>query len=246
MITWDFRLFSHSFPIMQFSVTPTVLELLPTLRVGALVVRGASNENAHPEVAALLRDAEAGLRSRYTDETFKDAPHIVQFFEAHRAFGNNPKRYYPSHFALAKRVLKGGTLPSINTFVDLYNVLSLQYLLPIGGEDLDRCTGDIVLDRATGAEPFIALGETQNEPPEAGEVVYKDQEGVLCRRMNWREADRTKLTQETKNAVLVIESLDPADPLPEIISELQALVQKYCGGNSTTHILEREHSALSL
>lgn len=231
---------------MQFSISSAVFNLLPALRVGALVVRGASNKVAHPEVAALLRDAENGLRARYTDETFKDAPHIVQFFEAHRAFGNNPKRYYPSHFALAKRVLKGGSLPSINSFVDLYNVLSLRHLLPVGGENLDRCTGDIVLDRATGTEPFVALGETQNEPPEAGEVIYKDKEGVLCRRMNWREADRTKLTQETANAVLVIESLDPADPLPEILAELQTFVQKYCGGTCETFLLGKEQSPVNL
>ena len=231
---------------MQFSISSAVFSLLPALRVGALVVKGASNKDAHPEITALLRDAEHGLRARYTDETFKDAPHIVQFFEAHRAFGNNPKRYYPSHFALAKRVLKGGTLPSINSFVDLYNILSLKYLLPVGGEDLDRCTGDIVLDRATGTEPFVALGETQNEPPEAGEVIYKDKEGVLCRRMNWREADRTKLTQETTNAVLVIESLDPADPLQEILAELQALVQKYCGGETAIHILDGKQSSVEL
>lgn len=231
---------------MQFSIISAIFDLLPALRVGALVVKDASNRDAHPEIAALLREAENGLRSRYTDETFKDAPHIVQFFEAHRAFGNNPKRYYPSHFALAKRVLKGGTLPSINTFVDIYNVLSLQSLLPVGGEDLDRCTGDIVLDRATGTEPFVALGESQNEPPEPGEVVYKDSAGVLCRRMNWREADRTKLTQETKNAVLVVESLDPADPLPEILSALRALVQKYCGGTTATHLLDRGQPMASL
>ncbi|MDD5041482.1 MAG: phenylalanine--tRNA ligase beta subunit-related protein [Candidatus Peribacteraceae bacterium] len=228
---------------MQFSVSPSVSDLLPALRVGILLVHGAENKKAHPEVAQLLRDSENGLRSRYTDETFKDAPHIVQFFAAHRAFGCNPKRYYPSHFALAKRVLKGGTLPSINTFVDLYNVLSLRHLLPVGGEDLDRCTGDIVLDRATGTEHFIALGETQNDPPEAGELVYKDQEGVLCRRMNWREADRTKLTQETVNAVLVIESLDSADPLAEILAELQALVMQFCGGTCETFLLDREHAS---
>ncbi|MDO8468736.1 MAG: phenylalanine--tRNA ligase beta subunit-related protein [Candidatus Peribacter sp.] len=231
---------------MRFSISPAVFDLLPQLRVGALVVRGASNRDTHPEVAALLRSAETDLRSRYTDETFKDAPHIVQFFEAHRAFGNNPKRYYPSHFALAKRVLKGGTLPSINTFVDLYNVLSLQYLLPVGGEDLDRCSGDIVLDRATGTEPFIALGETENVPPEAGEVVYKDAEGVLCRRMNWREADRTKLTPETVNAALVIESLDPTDPLQEILEELQALVEKHCGGTLSTLTLDRVNASVEI
>ncbi|OIO53001.1 hypothetical protein AUJ46_06275 [Candidatus Peregrinibacteria bacterium CG1_02_54_53] len=231
---------------MRLSLTPSVLELLPNLRVGLLAVKGASNKDSHPEVVTLLREAEACLRSRYTDETFKEAPHIVQFFEAHRAFGNNPKRYYPSHFALAKRVLKGGSLPSINTFVDLYNVLSMKYLLPVGGEDLDRCVRDIVLDRATGSETFIALGETQNEPPEPGELVYKDAEGVICRRMNWREADRTKLTETTANAVLVIESLDLTDPLQEMLAELQALVQKYCGGTCKTFLLGKERSFIEL
>jgi len=231
---------------MHLSITPAVFNLLPALRVGVLSIKGASNRDAHPEVALLLREAEAALRSRTTDETFKDAPHIVQFFEAHRAFGNNPKRYYPSHFALAKRVLKGGSLPSINTFVDLYNILSLKHLLPVGGEDLDRCVGDIVLDRATGSEAFIALGETQNEPPAAGELVYKDAEGFLCRRMNWREADRTKLTEATTNAILIIESLDPDDPLQEILVELQALVEKYCGGQVIAHILAGGERATEL
>lgn len=231
---------------MQFSITPAVFDLLPALRVGLLRVSGVSNAGEHPEVARLLREAEDTLRRKYTDETFKDAPHIVQFFEAHRAFGNNPKRYYPSHFALAKRVLKGGNLPSINPLVDLYNVLSLRYLLPVGGEDTDRCSGDIVLDRATGTEPFIELGGTQNEPPEPGEVVYKDAQGVLCRKMNWREADRTKLTQDTTNAVLVIESLDMSDPLPEILQDLQSLVSGCCGGSHAEHILDSTHTSVEL
>jgi DNA/RNA-binding domain of Phe-tRNA-synthetase-like protein len=223
---------------VQFSISPSVFALLPTLRVGVLSVENADNATTHPEVELLLREAEASLRSRLTEDTFKDHPHIVQFFEAHRGFGNNPKRYYPSHFALAKRVIKGGSLPSINALVDLYNVLSLKYVLPVGGEDLNTCSGDITLDRASGSEPFIPLGETQNEPPEAGELVYKDAEGVLCRKMNWREADRTKLTPETTNAVLVIESLDPSDPLSEILAELLKLVGKFCGGTQRSFILD--------
>lgn len=231
---------------MRFSLSPSVLTLLPALRIGVLLLKGTNNAATHPEVEQLLRDAENDLRTRLTEETFKEAPHIVQFFEAHRAFGNNPKRYYPSHFALAKRVLKGGALPNINTLVDLYNIVSLRYLLPVGGEDLDHCSGDIVLNRATGNEPFVPLGETQNEPPESGEVIYKDAEGVLCRKMNWREADRTKLTQETANAVLVIESLQESDPLPTILAELQELVDKFAGGTTTTFLLEGKNTAVEL
>jgi len=231
---------------MQFSISPPVFELLPTLRVGVLSVKGASNREVHPEVEKLLREAETRLRVRHTEESFKEDPHITVFQDAHRAFGNNPKRYYPSHFALAKRVIKGGSLPTINTFVDLYNVFSLKYLLPVGGEDLDRCSGDIELVRAAGNEPFIELGGTQNDPPAPGELIYCDNEGVICRKMNWRESDRTKLTQDTTNAVLVIESLDHSDPLPIILSELQSLVEKYCGGSNATHILDKGQTSAEL
>lgn len=224
---------------MTFSITSSVFDLLPALRVGILSVKGANNAGEHPEITQLLRDAEASVRLRFTEENYGSDPGITAFQEAHRAFGNNPKRYYPSHYALLKRVIKGGTLPLINPLVDLYNTLSLRYTLPVGGEDLDRSNGNILLDRAEGSEPFIPLGETNNDPPDPGEVVYKDDTGVLCRKMNWRESDRTKLSADTKNLVLVVESLLPTDALEDILEELSDLVSRFCGGSQARAILTR-------
>jgi len=231
---------------MTFSITPSVFDLLPALRVGILSVKGANNAGEHPEITQLLRDAEASVRLRFTEENYGSDPGITAFQEAHRAFGNNPKRYYPSHYALLKRVIKGGTLPLINPLVDLYNTVSLRYTLPVGGEDVDRCEGNILLDRADGSEPFIPLGETNNDPPDPGEVVYKDDAGVLCRKMNWREADRTKLTADTKNAVLVVESLLPTDSLEDIMGELSSLVSRFCEGSQERALLTRESPSMDL
>ena len=107
---------------------------------------------------------------------------------------------------------------------------------------MEKVRGDIVLDFAKGNEQFVRLGGTENEPPEIGEVVYKDDIGILCRRWNWREGDRTKLTEETKNAIIVIESLPPMDRkmLERATTELTELIKKFCGGNQTQTILSQE------
>ncbi len=68
---------------------------------------------------------------------------------------------------------------------------------------MDKFIGDIRLTKATGDESFITLGSDKSEPPYEGEIVYKDDEGAICRCWNWRESVRTMLTEDTKNAFLM-------------------------------------------
>ena len=70
--------------------------------------------------------------------------------------------------------------------------------------------GDVLLTFATDDEPPVhLLGEPEARPPKPGEVIYRDDLGTLCRRWNWKEAERTKLTAATRHAFLVIEGLPP-------------------------------------
>jgi DNA/RNA-binding domain of Phe-tRNA-synthetase-like protein len=65
--------------------------------------------------------------------------------------------------------------------------------------------------RAGGDEPFetTAAGEPVLDPPEPGEVVRRDDAGVTCRRWNWRQTTRTRLTTATTRAVFVLDALGP-------------------------------------
>ncbi len=227
---------------MEFSVDSKVFEKLPALQVGILVVRGCDNASMPVEIVQLLRQAEASVRSTLSEDTFKQDPRLAVLQDAHRSFGSNPNKFPPSVQALAKRVLKGGQLPSINPLVDLYNVISLRYVLTAGGEDLDRTSGDIRLTVADGTENFVELGATEHSPPDLGEIVYRDDEGIICRKLNWREGERTKLTAGTKNAVLVIESLlsDP-EVLPQALRDLKELTEKFCGGEIRQFILTAQN-----
>jgi len=97
-------------------------------------------------------------------------------------------------------------------------------------------------------EPVVLLGEKEARPPYPKEVIYKDNKGTICRRWNWKEVDRTKLTEETKNCFIVIEGLPPVDKdkVEKAISELAELVKKYCGGEVITTILDKMNPRVQL
>lgn len=234
---------------MQFSVTPEIFERFPSLTVGIIVCRNMRTNDSSPEILKHLREAEVRARAAIPDpERLKEHPTIAAWQEAHRTFGSNPNKFPSSIHALLKRVTKGNELPSINALVDLYNVISLKYIVPVGGEDLDQCRGDIRLTIADGTESFTAIGETTNESPEPGEVIYRDDAGVLCRKFNWREAARTCLTHETKNAVLVIEAIPPTtrSELEAAMKELSELAQKFAGAITHMHVLDITNQAIIL
>ena len=60
----------------------------------------------------------------------------------------------------------------------------------------------------------------------AGEVVWRDDRGVTCRRWNWRQGSRTQLTAGTTRAFFVFDRLAglPVDGLRRAADELAGLL----------------------
>ncbi|WP_447825341.1 B3/B4 domain-containing protein [Aeromonas salmonicida] len=144
-----------------------------------------------------------------------------------RKFGAKPQRTPCSAEALRKRVARDGSLPSIDPVVDLYNAISIEYAIPVGGENLTTYEGMPRLVVADGSELFDTMkgGEVAHESPEPGEVVWRDDKGVTCRRWNWRQGVRTRLSVESSMMWFILESL------PEMPQEaLQAAGNKLIEG----------------
>lgn len=234
---------------MQFKISPTIFDQFPEVCLGVVVVRNLDNKGVNTEIQSILRKEENALSSKIGDIPIAEHPHISPWREAYRKFGAKPKDYPSSIENLVRRILKGEMVRHINTLVDLYNVISLKYLVPIGGEDLAKISGDIELTFATDHElPIHLLGEKEPRTPHIGEVLYKDDNGAICRRWNWKEADRTKLTEDTTRCILVIEALPPVneEKLKIILEELSLMVQKYCHAETRTYVMSKQHTELSL
>ncbi|GIH80626.1 B3/4 domain-containing protein [Planobispora longispora] len=204
-------------------IDPAVAELRPdfaVLAVGAYGLRnGPTDDRSRAWLAAAAQDAVTA-----------EDPKVEAWREAYRSFGAKPQRTRPSVDALVRRM----PLPEINLVVDAYNTISVRHGLPIGGEDLAHYEGTARLVRAAGDEPFdvIEKGEPAIDHPEIGEVVWRDDRGVTCRRWNWRQCVRTRITEETVDALFLLERLAPMSPeeLRAAGSELAALLEEITPG----------------
>lgn len=232
---------------MRFRIEPDFLALFPDARIGIVVARGLDNRRSAAECAALLDAEMRATAERLAGAEIGSLPEVDPWRKAYAAFGLKPSKFRSSLETLLRSALSG-RLRSINPLVDLYNAVSLRHRLPCGGEDLATIAGDLRLTRALGDEEFVPLGGTESEPPQPGVVIYRDDRGVICNAWNWREADRTKLTESTTGAFLCLESCTAggAEALRAACADLAGLVTRHLGGEATVEAVGGERVEIDL
>ncbi len=227
---------------MKFIVEDKFWEVFPEVKIGIITAIGIDNKSTSGDVKykLMLKEAEEKAVTHVPSNDFSSNPVIKVWREAFQKF-KTKKGVRASIEALLKRVDKGDHIGSINPLVDIYNSISLKYAMPCGGEDMDKFEGNMRLTKANGDESFITLGSGESAPPYPEEIVYKDDGGVICRCWNWREAVRTMLKEDTKNAFLCIELIDLSreDEFNEALKELSALVNEHLGGTTEIKILDK-------
>jgi len=237
-------------PASKLSIDPVIMQKYPGVRLGVVIAYDTKNSSEeNPEITSMLRAQEEQLKTLFKTEAPAHHAHIKIWRDAYKKFGSDPEKYLSSIENLSTRILAGNKTRHISTLVDLYNFVSLKYLLPAGAEDIDHLDGDVSLTIANENEvPVIAFGEKEAKKPDVGEVIYKDLGGTLCRRWNWRGTERSKLTAKTKNAFFVLEALPPVTDkqLEQAVQELAQLVAKYCGGTIVTMITSDKNSSAQL
>jgi len=231
-----------------FRIDDAIFERFPGLAIGVVVATGIDNRRGDGRATAFLSEHVAQIRGTWILDRLDEDPKIAAWRDAYRAFGAKPKKHRSSIENMIRTILDGAGVPSIHPAVDVYNAISLKHAVPCGGDDLDRVAGDIRLTFATGAERFVPLNGTESVSPKPGEVVYRDDTDVLCRRWNWRECDKSKMTEASTNLCLVVEGLPPiaADDVGRIATELAEAIGTYCGGRARANVLDREALAVEL
>ncbi|QYH35426.1 B3/4 domain-containing protein [Salinibacterium sp. M195] len=200
---------AHDDFLNSASVDAPVFELRPDYRALLLVIEGLDAAPSNTASDELIHAAETHARSLLADQPVEELPHIAAWREAYRTFGAKPQRTRNSLEALTRRAAEG--LPRVNALTDIYNAISVLHQVPVGGEDLALYAGPARLVRAVGDETFEAFanGEAVVEHPSAGEVVWRDDAGVTCRRWNWRQGPRTALSDDTTTGFFIFDALKP-------------------------------------
>jgi DNA/RNA-binding domain of Phe-tRNA-synthetase-like protein len=206
--------------ISRSCVEPAIFERFPEYSVRFVAADHLDLTALAPVAASLSAQAHEAARSLASGEP--DA-HTARWHQAYRDFGIKPRVARPSADALIRRAASDKGLPSINVLVDIYNAISILHRVPIGGEDLDHYQGPARLLLATGTEPFqtTADGDATSDNPEPGEPVWVDDDGVTCRRWNWRQTTRTAISSSTIRVGFIIDSLDAPEHLGAALASEQ-------------------------
>ncbi|HDR2751737.1 MULTISPECIES: B3/4 domain-containing protein [Enterobacter] len=195
------------------SIAPEIYRIAPGFRALSIHVKAAPVLNPGAGELALREACEAVLAG---GPAWAES-HLAAWADVFQKFGAKPKRTPCSAEALRKRVLRDGMMPALDPVVDLYNAVSLRYAIPVGGENIAAYQGAPCLTISEGTEPFDTVkdGETAIEYPSPGEIIWRDNTGVTCRRWNWRQGIRTRLDVQARQMWFILESL-PQMPLEQL------------------------------
>ncbi|HXX34062.1 MAG TPA: phenylalanine--tRNA ligase beta subunit-related protein [Thermodesulfobacteriota bacterium] len=227
---------------MFFSVQKQLFDILPGLAIGMVVAKDVDNTRPSKQIDDLLTQAVEEMKKNFTGEKAQDHPRIKPWRTAFSKLGISASKFQSSIESMARRILKGDPFPRINPLVDLYNSVSLRFLVPMGGHDLNTIEGNIQLRFAEGWEPFTSMGGTETVTVPKGELVYCDAREVLTRNWVWRQCEKDKATEKTKNIFIPIDVLGEVGrkQADEIIFELSELIPRYLGGTLLSAVLTSE------
>ena len=212
-------------------------KLFPDAAIGIVVARDMKHaeevgEDDQQSIAQMLAQANREAGRYLTSETISQNEVVAVWRDAYRKF-KTKKGVRCSIEALLKRVLKGNPVGHITPAVDIYNAISLKYALPVGGMNSDAFEGDVRLRITEGGDAFRPIGEDDDDPTLPGELCYLDDAGAICRCLNWRDGARTALSDESSNALLVMECVDSqrVDILREAIDDFASCMNRYLGAD---------------
>jgi DNA/RNA-binding domain of Phe-tRNA-synthetase-like protein len=151
-----------------------------------------------------------------------------------KSFGFDPTRYRPSSEALLRRVLKGQGLYQINSAVDVNNLCSLEYLLPMCVYDLRHVVGRVVVRVGEPGEEYPGIGRQVFQA--AHKVIIADDNGIMGSTVS--DSERTRVTTATTDILMAIYA--PADREPRTVERYATLAGQRmveCNGGKASDVL---------
>src|SRR5438067_9231212 len=234
-----------------FQYHPDILARYPTVTGGAILAQGMSNGPTPDSLQAAFQAEQQATLQRIAGTPLSQIESLAAWRNAFRGFDVDPTQYRSAAEALLRRLTKKGDIPSINLLVDLANLVSIRYALPVAVFDIQVLIGTVTVHFADGSERYTTLGlsATEVEHPEPGEVVFSDETGlVIARRWCWRQSEQSAAQPETTDAIITVEAHHARGrhDIEVSLNDLLELLTRYAGGTFISAILDAKNPALSM
>ena len=213
--------------MIRFRYAPEVVERFPAIHAAVVHLTRARNGPSPAPLRDAFAAAQRAALERIGDTPLSDLPSLAAWRRAFTAFGVKPTQYRNSAEALARRLTKTGSIPSINLLVDVANLLAVRHALPCAVFDQAPVTGHTTVRFATGDERFTDIATGQRSDPEPGEVVFVDRAGLVsARRWCWRQSLESAAGHGISEALITVEALHDgaADAVGDALEDLLALL----------------------
>ena len=210
--------------MLTISVSSEFSERVPQFR-GAFLEVTVQNSATSPKLWAEIEASCEKLQADFTTETIKSRLSIAATRAAYKACGKDPSRYRPASEQLSRRVLQGKGLYSVDTLVDLGNLVSIFSGYPTGLLDADKIVGESVeLGIGRVDEPYEGIGRGRLNIE--GLPVYRDAVGAIASPTS--DSTRTMLSPTTQRLFFIINAYDGDEQLlQESIDLALDLLKRY-------------------
>jgi DNA/RNA-binding domain of Phe-tRNA-synthetase-like protein len=236
--------------VILFRYNSALLERYPTIRGGVILARGVRNGPTPTALADAFRAEQQAVLARLGDTPLSELPSLSAWRRAFTAFGVKPTQYRSAAEALLRRLTKQGDIPTLNLLVDLGNLVSIRYALPVAVFDQRATTGTTTVRFAAGDERFTDLGTTEVVSPDPGEVIFVDEAGLVsARRWCWRQSDQSAAREDTPTALITVEGhhATATQDVQAALTDLQNLLAQYVpGAVVTATLLSPENPAFAV
>jgi DNA/RNA-binding domain of Phe-tRNA-synthetase-like protein len=233
----------------RFGYEPEILERFPRVVGGVIHAGGVVNRPAPAELSAAFVAEQRAVIQRVGATPLSELPTLAAWRGVFRGFGVDPTKYRSAAEALLRRLTKQGELPSIDTLVDLANLVSIRYALPVAVFDQRAISGGTSVRLAHGGEHWSDLGSSRAEHPQPGEVIFVDEEEqVSARRWCWRQSRTSAARGDTSEILVTVEGHHDRAPddVDRALRDLQSLLGSYASPTTVrSDILDASRPAFS-
>ncbi len=214
-----------------FSIDKAVSEKYPSIVIGVAIIKGVTIKKSDPELTKEL-DRFISLQKKLNNEAIGAYPEVLSYRKLYKEMGIDWHSRRPSPEALLRRLAQGKELYKINTCVDAYNLTVMKHRVSIGAFDYDKVSFPTVLKFPTRGDEILLLGDKEPTKYKSSELAYFDQNGGYNIDFNYRDAQRTAVSESTANILLNIDAIYDItrDQVEQSLCESIENIQKYCGG----------------